>query len=73
MPTWLRRLGRALAVVFVLVGLFVAKDRLIPVSQSYRFAADIPGARSRIYEDLGHVPMEEDGTRTVADVQEFIR
>jgi pimeloyl-ACP methyl ester carboxylesterase len=48
------------------------KDALIPVSDAPRFAADIPGARLRIYEGLGHVPMEEDGARTVADVREFL-
>jgi pimeloyl-ACP methyl ester carboxylesterase len=52
--------------------LWGAKDRLIPVSQAQRFAADIAGAKLHIYEDLGHVPMEEDGARSVADVQAFM-
>jgi pimeloyl-ACP methyl ester carboxylesterase len=48
------------------------KDALIPVSDAQRFGADIPGARVRIYEGLGHVPMEEDGPRTAADAREFL-
>jgi pimeloyl-ACP methyl ester carboxylesterase len=52
--------------------LWGAKDALIPVANAHRFAADIHGAKLRIYDDLGHVPMEEDGERTVADVRDFI-
>jgi len=48
------------------------KDSLIPVSDARRFAADIPGATLRIYPGLGHVPMEEDGRNTAADVREFL-
>ncbi len=52
--------------------LWGAKDRLIPVSDAQRFATDIRGATVRVYDDLGHVPMEEDGERTVADAQAFL-
>jgi pimeloyl-ACP methyl ester carboxylesterase len=52
--------------------LWGAKDALLPVADGRRFAGDIPGSTLRIYEDLGHVPMEEDGARTVADVEEFL-
>lgn len=48
------------------------RDALIPVSDAQRFAADIPGARVRIYEGLGHVPMEEDGPATAADARDFL-
>src|SRR5262249_37736779 len=48
------------------------RDRLIPVAHAERFAHDIPGAQLRLYSDLGHVPMEEDGARTVADVRTFL-
>jgi pimeloyl-ACP methyl ester carboxylesterase len=48
------------------------KDVLIPVSDAQRFGADIPGARVRVYEGLGHVPMEEDGPRTAADARDFL-
>jgi pimeloyl-ACP methyl ester carboxylesterase len=49
------------------------RDPLIPVAYAHRFAEDIPEAKLRIYEGLGHVPMEEDGPRTAADVVEFLR
>jgi pimeloyl-ACP methyl ester carboxylesterase len=52
--------------------LWGAKDRLIPVSDAQRFAADIHGSTLRIYDDLGHVPMEEDGERTAADARAFL-
>lgn len=47
-------------------------DAVIPVLDAKRFASDIPGAQLRIYQNLGHVPQEEDGPRTVADVQAFL-
>jgi pimeloyl-ACP methyl ester carboxylesterase len=49
------------------------RDPLVPVAYAHRFAEDIPGAKLRIYEGLGHVPMEEDGPRTATDVVEFLR
>jgi pimeloyl-ACP methyl ester carboxylesterase len=49
-----------------------ARDRLIPVEHARKFAAEIAGAELRIYDELGHVPMEEDGARTVADVVTFL-
>jgi pimeloyl-ACP methyl ester carboxylesterase len=48
------------------------RDRLIPAENARRYGADIPGARVVTYSDLGHVPMEEDPTRTVADVEPFL-
>lgn len=52
--------------------LWGGKDALIPVSDARRFAADIPGAALRVYDGLGHVPMEEDGRGTATDVYEFL-
>jgi len=52
--------------------LWGAKDQLIPVADAARFAHDVAGAQVKIYDDLGHVPMEEDGARTVADVRAFL-
>jgi pimeloyl-ACP methyl ester carboxylesterase len=49
-----------------------ARDRLIPVENAHKFAAEIAGAELRIYDELGHVPMEEDGARTGADVAAFL-
>ena len=48
-------------------------DRLIPPANAQRFAADIPGSRVQVFDDLGHVPHEEDPARTVAAVQAFLQ
>jgi pimeloyl-ACP methyl ester carboxylesterase len=53
--------------------LWGARDRVIPVEDAFRFARDIPGAGVKIYDDLGHVPMEEDSARTVADVERWLK
>ncbi len=45
-----------------------AKDTLIPVSAAEWFDTHIPNSTAIIYDDLGHIPMEEDGARTVRDV-----
>ncbi|MBG9389018.1 alpha/beta fold hydrolase [Caenimonas aquaedulcis] len=52
--------------------LWGGKDRLVPVEAGRRFAKDIAGAKLVVYEDLGHVPQEEDPARTVADVRRFL-
>ena len=51
--------------------LWGARDRLLPVDAARRFHADIAGSRLVVYPDLGHVPMEEDPQRTVAEVRRF--
>jgi len=48
------------------------KDRLIPVEHATRFAKAIPGAHLIVYEGVGHVPMEEIGERSAADVDSFL-
>ena len=48
------------------------KDRLIPVSNAQRFAQAIPGAQLIVYQGVGHVPMEEIGERSAADVDAFL-
>jgi pimeloyl-ACP methyl ester carboxylesterase len=48
------------------------RDALVPLSDGRRFVGDIPGATLRVYQDLGHVPMEEDGERTASDVKGFL-
>lgn len=53
--------------------LWGGRDRIIPPAHAQRFAADIPGARVQVFEDLGHVPQEEDPGRTVAPVLAFLR
>ncbi|MCY1528956.1 hypothetical protein D9M68_640790 [compost metagenome] len=47
-------------------------DALIPPDNAERFKRDIAGSRLVLFEDLGHVPQEEDPTRTVAAVQAFL-
>ncbi|MEQ8860404.1 MAG: alpha/beta hydrolase [Pseudomonadales bacterium] len=47
-------------------------DTLIGVEVGERFDAELPDSRLVIYEDLGHVPMEEAPTRTAADVRAFL-
>ena len=49
-----------------------AKDRLIPPDMAQRFVADIAGAQMVIFEDLGHVPHEEDGSKTVEAFKLFL-
>jgi pimeloyl-ACP methyl ester carboxylesterase len=48
------------------------RDRLVPPANAQRFAADIRGAKLVVFEDLGHVPHEEDPARTVAAVIGFL-
>ncbi len=47
-------------------------DTWIPVSNGYRLHEAITHSELIIYDDLGHVPMEEDPERTIADVREFL-
>ena len=53
--------------------LWGGQDRIIVPATAQRFAADIPGSRVQVFDDLGHVPHEEDPARTVAAVQAFLR
>jgi|OpeIllAssembly_1097287.scaffolds.fasta_scaffold04567_3 pimeloyl-ACP methyl ester carboxylesterase len=52
--------------------LWGGRDHLIPPATAQRFAADIPGAKTVMFDDLGHVPHEEDPARTVAEVKTFL-
>ncbi|MEK8049196.1 alpha/beta fold hydrolase [Ideonella sp. DXS22W] len=52
--------------------LWGGRDRLITPDHAQRFAADIPGAQVQVFDDLGHIPQEEDPARTVAAVQAFL-
>jgi pimeloyl-ACP methyl ester carboxylesterase len=53
--------------------LWGGKDQLIPVENAKRFSADIAGSKLVIFDDLGHVPQEEDPQRTVQAVQAFLQ
>lgn len=48
------------------------KDRWIPVSQALLFEKEIPGSNLIIFEGVGHVPMEEIPTVSVADYLSFL-
>lgn len=52
--------------------LWGAKDSWIPPKHGYRFQQDIPNSTLISYDDLGHIPMEEDPRRTAADVRHFL-
>ena len=52
--------------------LWGARDRLIPLENGRHFNADIPGSRLQVFEDLGHVPQEEDPQHTAEAVARFV-
>lgn len=52
--------------------LWGGKDRLIPPENGREFARDIAGSRLVVFDDLGHVPQEEDAERTVAEFRRFL-
>jgi pimeloyl-ACP methyl ester carboxylesterase len=62
-------LGKIRAPTLILWG---SQDRLAPPELGRRFANDIPKARLVVFEDLGHVPHEEDPARTVVEVRSFL-
>lgn len=47
-------------------------DEWIPVENAYKFEKDIEGAEVVIYDNAGHVPMEEIPTETVEDAKAFL-
>lgn len=52
--------------------LWGAKDNLIPLDNARRFAADIQGSKLVIFDELGHVPHEEDSQKTVDAFKAFL-
>ena len=52
--------------------LWGGQDRLIPPEVAQRFARDIAGSKLVVFDNLGHVPQEEDPARTVAEVRRFL-
>lgn len=52
--------------------LWGAQDNLIPVENAKRFHQDIANSQLKVFDDLGHVPHEEDPKATVAVVKEFL-
>lgn len=53
--------------------LWGGRDLLIPLENAYLFERDIAGSQLTVFDDLGHVPQEEDPARTVAAVQAFLK
>nr|WP_295781188.1 alpha/beta hydrolase [Rhodoferax sp.] len=52
--------------------LWGAKDKLIPLDNARRFAADIQGSKLVVFDELGHVPHEEDAQKTVEAFKVFL-
>ena len=52
--------------------LWGGRDRLIPLSLGDRFQQEIAGSTLSVFEDLGHVPQEEDPAATVAVLKDFL-
>lgn len=52
--------------------LWGGRDRLVPPENAQRFHRDIAGSTLVMFDDLGHVPQEEDPARTVAAVEDFL-
>jgi pimeloyl-ACP methyl ester carboxylesterase len=48
------------------------RDRLIPPENARRFAADISGSELVMFNQLGHVPHEEDPAATLIPVRRFL-
>ena len=48
------------------------RDRLIPLQFGRRFARDIAGSRLVVFDELGHLPQQEDPVRTVVELQRFL-
>jgi pimeloyl-ACP methyl ester carboxylesterase len=52
--------------------LWGGRDGLVPPAYGQRFHQEIAGSRLVMFDNLGHVPQEEDAARTVAAMQEFL-
>lgn len=49
------------------------KDTLIPLANALWFARQLPNETVVVYDDLGHLPMEEDPVRSVADLRMWLK
>jgi pimeloyl-ACP methyl ester carboxylesterase len=47
-------------------------DALVPADHARKFDEDIPNSTLIIYENVGHIPMEEIPAKTAADVRAFL-
>ena len=53
--------------------LWGGRDRLVPPSVGRQFEQDIAGSELVVFDELGHVPHEEDPQRSVTPVQAFLQ
>jgi len=53
--------------------LWGGRDRLLPPAMAQRFHDDIAGSTLVVFDDLGHLPQEEDPARTLPPVQAFLQ
>lgn len=63
------RLGEIRVPTLILWG---EKDGLIPVANAYEFEKRIQGAKTVVYPNVGHIPMEEVAEASAADVDAFL-
>jgi len=52
--------------------LWGGRDRLIPVVAGRQFARDVARSSIVVFDDLGHLPHQEDPQRTVRELQRFL-
>ena len=52
--------------------LWGGRDRLHPPAVARAFASDIAGSSLVVFEDLGHLPQEEDPARSVGELRRFL-
>jgi pimeloyl-ACP methyl ester carboxylesterase len=64
--------GRVKTLTLPTLILWGGRDRIIPPAAAQRFQADIRGSALVMFDDLGHVPQEEDPERTVVPVKAFL-
>ena len=70
--SWGQNLGGLRTLTQRTLILWGGRDRLIPPAHAQQFAHDIPGSTTVVFNELGHVPHEEDPQRTVLAVQRFL-
>lgn len=52
--------------------LWGARDQLIPLAAGKQFATDIPNNRFIVFDELGHIPQEEEPARSLQPVLSFL-
>jgi pimeloyl-ACP methyl ester carboxylesterase len=53
--------------------LWGGRDRLLPLAVARQFQQDIAGSELVVFDELGHMPQEEDPARSVAPVKAFLQ